>query len=168
MSESLILAENRVGIIQYTLTDKAGALIDSSVGGPPTAYLHGTGNLLPGMEAALAGKSQGDIVTGDLAAKEAFGDHDGNEPQRVPRKELPGDNDWKPGMPLTVRAANDTVVRLWITKVQGAGVWITPNHPMAGTEVHYEVEVLHVREAKAVELEHGHAHGLDGKQGHKH
>jgi len=168
MSEPLALADNLVGIIQYTLTDKEGALIDSSVGGPPTAYLHGAANLLPGMEAALTGKSQGDIVKGDLPAKDAFGDHDGSEPQRVLRKELPGNKDWKAGMPLNIRAANDKIVQLWITKVQGAGVWVTPNHPLAGTEVHFEVEVLHVRKAKAIELEHGHAHGLDGNQGHHH
>jgi FKBP-type peptidyl-prolyl cis-trans isomerase SlyD len=120
------------------------------------------------MEAALAGKTQGDIVTGDLAAKDAFGEHDGSEPKRVPRTELPGNKDWTAGMSMNIRAANDKIVQLWITKVQGAGVWVTPNHPLAGTEVHFEVEVLHVRQAKPVELEHGHAHGLDGHQAHHH
>jgi FKBP-type peptidyl-prolyl cis-trans isomerase SlyD len=168
MSSPLTLNDGIVGIIHYTLLHEDGSLIESSVGGPPQPYLHGSQNLIPGLEAALTGKTKGDLVEGQLEAKDAFGEHDGNEPQRVPRNELPPDREWKVGMPLPVRASNGQVIWLWVSKIEGAGAWVTANHPLAGQTVKFEAEVVNVREAKPVETEHGHPHGLDGEQGHDH
>ena len=168
MTQSLELKSGFVGIIHYTLLHEDGGLIESSVGRQPQPYLHGADNLMPGLEAALAGKVAGDIIKGQAAPKEAFGEHNGQEAHRVKRNELPNDREWVAGMPLQVQASNGQVVWLWIEKIEGAWVWLSTNHPLAGKTITFEAEVVGVRPAKPVELEHGYPHGLDGDKDHHH
>ena len=122
MTQSLELKSGFVGIIHYTLLHEDGGLIESSVGRQPQPYLHGADNLMPGLEAALAGKVAGDIIKGQAAPKEAFGEHNGQEAHRVKRNELPNDREWVAGMPLQVQASNGQVVWLWIENRGGVGV----------------------------------------------
>ena len=166
MSNALLLQSGHVGILNYTIKNAEGETLDSTVGQGPRPYLHGADNMLPGLEKELEGKSAGDKLNGVLAPADAFGEHDGSEPQRVKRSELPKGRNWQKGMPFAIKASDGTPVQLWITDVRGAWVWVTPNHPLAGTEVHYEVEVIRVRTARQVEIDHGHPHGLDGTQSH--
>ena len=168
MSEQLSLADDHVGILHYTIKNGDGELLDSTLEQGPRPYLHGAKNMLPGLEAALTGKVAGDSLSGTLSPEQAFGAHDGSEPKRVRRKELPKGRDWQAGMPFAVRGDDGQAQQFWVTDVRGAWVWITPNHPLAGQEIHYEVEVVRVRTARQVEIDHGHPHGLDGTQGHQH
>src|SRR5690606_7605735 len=70
------VAQDTVVFIHYTLTDDAGKTIDSSAGGEPLAYLHGNGNLIPGLERALEGKKVGDLVSVRLSPAEGYGEYD--------------------------------------------------------------------------------------------
>lgn len=164
---SLTLADNRVGIIHYTLRNDSGDVLDSSSGGEPLAYLHGHRNIVPGLEAALVGKTSGDQITVAVAPADGYGERQGEGPQRIRRRELPSDVDLQVGMPLHGEDEDGNHFTLWVTDLKGAWVWVDINHPLAGATLHFEVEVLQVRDAVAVELEHGHAHGLDGR-GHHH
>ena len=168
MSDSLKLITGHVGIIHYTIKDAAGEILDSTMRTGARAYLHGANNMLPGIEVALAGKEAGAKVSGILKPEEAFGAHDGSEPLRVRRKELPKGHDWKPGMPFATTSSSGERVQLWITAVKGAWIWVTPHHPLAGKEIEYEAQLIRVRVARQIEQDHGHPHGLDGTQGHQH
>lgn len=168
MSADLSLSDGHVGILHYTLKNGKGEVLDSTAGKGPRPYLHGADNMLPGIEAALAGKNEGDTLAGELDPKDAFGVSDGKDPQRVRRKSLPKGRDWQAGMPFSMKAEGGEVAQFWVTDVRGAWVWITGNHPLAGESVNYEIEVIRIRLAKPVEISHGHPHGIDGTQGHNH
>jgi FKBP-type peptidyl-prolyl cis-trans isomerase SlyD len=167
MSE-LSLAEGMIGIIHYTLHKGDGEIIDSSAGRQPMPYLHGGKNIVPGLEKALEGKKSGEKVQVVVTPEDGYGVKDGREPQRVRRRELPEGNDYQPGMPFSAEMEDGNFVRLWVTDVQGAWVWVTVNHPLAGVELHFDVDVVGVRSALKVELEHGHPHGIDGTLDHHH
>jgi len=168
MSTELTLADGLVGIIDYTLKNAEGEVLDTSEGRGPMPYLHGASNIIPGLEAALVGKKQGDHVEVTIAPADAYGEHNGQEPVQVKRNELPANVDWQPGMPLQAEVEEGQMVMLWITKTEGAWVWLTQNHPLAGVELHFIVDVVRVREALDVEVTHGHPHGVDGTEGHDH
>jgi len=163
---SLLLADGRVGIIHYTLRNSSGDVLDSSVGGEPLAYLHGHRNIVPGLEAALVGKTTGDSLDVEVAPADGYGEKQGEGPQRIRRRDLPKDLDVHVGMPLHGEDENGNYFTLWVTDAKGAWVWVDINHPLAGETLHFEVEVLGVRDALAVEKEHGHAHGIDGQAHH--
>jgi FKBP-type peptidyl-prolyl cis-trans isomerase SlyD len=167
MSE-LSLADGMIGIIHYTLHKGDGEIVDSSAGRQPMPYLHGAKNIVPGLEKALEGKVKGDKIQAVIAPADGYGEADGREPQRVRRRELPEGQDYQPGKPFSAEMGEGEFVTLWVTDVQGAWVWITVNHPLAGVELHFDVDVVGVRSALKVELEHGHPHGIDGTQGHQH
>lgn len=164
---SLTLADNRVGIIHYSLKNDAGDVLDSSEGHEPLVYLHGHRNIVPGLENALAGKASGDSLSVVVPPAEGYGEKKGEGPQRIRRNQLPKDFDVQVGAPVHGRDEGGKHFTLWITDAKGAWVWVDANHPLAGETLHFDVEVLRVRDALAVELEHGHAHGIDG-QGHHH
>jgi len=163
---SLALADGFVGIIHYTLKNDAGEVLDSSDGGEPLAYLHGHHNIVPGLENALAGKTTGDSFNVAIAPADGYGEKQGDGPQRVHRREFPKDFPVEPGRPVPVQTEDGQHLTLWITEAKGAYVWVDVNHPLAGETLHFDVEIVAVREALAVELQHGHAHGVDGQAHH--
>jgi FKBP-type peptidyl-prolyl cis-trans isomerase SlyD len=165
---SIALSEGHVGVIAFTLTKNDGEQLAASQPNQGHPFLVGANNIIPGLEAALAGKVAGDEVAGTLSAAEAFGESSGKDPERVKRSELPKGRDWKAGMPVHIRASNGDAVPLWITKAQGAWVWVTSDHPLAGIEVEYSATLTMVREATKSENEHGHPHGISGQSGHQH
>ena len=116
----------------------------------------------------MVGKVAGDKLEVVVAAADGYGEHDGKDPHRVRRRELPQGRDYQPGMPLRAEVTEGEFVQLWITRAEGAWVWLTANHPLAGVALHFDVEVIGVRSALPVEMDHGHPHGLDGTQGHHH
>jgi FKBP-type peptidyl-prolyl cis-trans isomerase SlyD len=155
------VTQDAVVLIHYTLTDDAGKTLDSSAGGEPLAYLHGNGNLIAGLERALEGKQPGDKLTVKIAPAEGYGEYDKALVQRVPRRSLRGIGDIRVGMQL--RAQSDRGPRtVTVTQVMGDMVTIDGNHPLAGQNLNFEVEVTDVREATEEELAHGHVHGPGG------
>jgi FKBP-type peptidyl-prolyl cis-trans isomerase SlyD len=155
------IAADRVVLIHYTLKDDAGAVLDSSTGGEPLAYIQGHGNLVAGLEKALEGKQHGSIVAVSVAPEEGYGKHDSNLIQRVPKRSLQGAGAIKKGMQFQGRT--DDGMRLFtVTAVIGDMVTLDGNHPLADKTLHFDVQVVSVREASAEELEHGHVHGAGG------
>ena len=163
---SMALADGLVGIIHYTLENDAGETLDSSAGGDPLAYLHGHDNIVEGLEKPLAGKVSGDSLKVVVPPAEGYGEKHGNGPQRVHRRQFPKDFPLEPGRPVPVQTDDGGHLALWIVEVKGAYVWLDANHPLAGETLHFDVEVVAVREALAVELQHGLAHGVDGHAHH--
>lgn len=155
------ISSNSVASFHYVLKDESGEELDNSKSGNPMTYLHGHNGLLPGLEAALAGKSAGDSFSVTLGPEEAFGEVRENSEMRVPLKHLQGARKWKPGMRAVVHTeqGHRTVT---VLKVGHSMATIDTNHPMAGKTIVFDIEVLEVREASQEELAHGHAHGPGG------
>ena len=152
------IAADRVVLIHYTLKDDDGKVLDSSAGGDPLAYIQGHGNLVPGLEKALEGKTDGNRISVTLSPAEGYGSRNPALVQRVPKRSLQGSGEVRKGMQF--RAQTDEGVRLFtVTGLAGDMVTLDGNHPLADQTLHFDVEVVEVRGATAEELEHGHVHG---------
>jgi FKBP-type peptidyl-prolyl cis-trans isomerase SlyD len=154
------IARDQVVSIRYTLRDEGGEVIDASGDGEPLTYLHGHGNLIPGLERELTGKSTGDRLQVKIPPSEGYGEYDQSLVQRVPRRTLKGIAEIKVGLRLQAQTP-EGVRALTITQVQGDMVTLDANHPLAGKSLNFDVEVAAIRDATQEELEHGHVHGPD-------
>jgi len=157
------IGPDSVVTIHYTLKNGEGKVLDSSDGRAPLAYLQGHGNIVAGLEKQLLGKAVGDKLQAEVPPSEGYGERTGPGPQQVKKKEFGKDAEkLHEGMPFRAASSDGTEVTLWITKIQGSWVHIDTNHPLAGETLHFDVEVLEIREASAEELAHGHVHGIHG------
>jgi len=155
------IKENCVASIHYTLTDGEGKVIDTSEGQEPLTYLHGAGNIIPGLEKALLGKLVGDKFNVSIPAAEAYGVRDDSMIQELPATMFSGIDSIAVGMEFHAETEQGLQV-VTVTKVEGDNITIDGNHPLAGVDLTFDVEVAEIRDASAEELEHGHAHGAGG------
>jgi FKBP-type peptidyl-prolyl cis-trans isomerase SlyD len=155
------IAQNSVVTIHYTLKDDAGEVIDSSREADPIAYLHGHGNLVPGLERELEGKNTGDKVNVSVSPEHGYGEYDKNLVQQVPRRALQGIPNVRVGMRLQAQTPQGPRAVV-VTRLVGDMVTIDGNHPLAGKNLNFDVEITDVRDATEEELEHGHVHGAGG------
>lgn len=154
------VADKTVVSIDYTLTNDAGEVLDSSKGAEPLTYIHGTGQIISGLENALAGKQEGDSLKVRLAARDAYGDRDESKVMTATRAQFGGD---EPELGLQVRSDGpDGGQVLRIVAVENDVVTLDGNHPLAGVPLTFDVTVVGVRAATKQELKHGHAHGSHG------
>ncbi len=158
------IAADTVVTLEYKLTDAEGDELDSSADGP-LVYLHGHGNIVPGLEKALAGKSTGEALKVVVAPADGYGERAGGKPIRISRKELPPGLEPEEGMGLGAQGADGKDVTLFVIKVTKDAVMLSLDHPLAGVELHFDVKIVEVRAATEEELQHGHAHG-DGDHHH--
>ena len=159
------ITNNTVATIDYTLTDTAGKIVDSSVGHAPLPYLHGAGNIVPGLEKALDGKETGDTVHVEVTPAEGYGVVNPDLIQDVERTRFPADANITVGMQFQANTpAGPRVVT--VVGVTPESVRIDANHPLAGQTLVFDVTIVDVRPATEEELRHGHTHGADGHQHH--
>lgn len=148
----------------YRLRDEdAGVEIESSHDSDPIAYLHGTGNIIKGLEAAMVGHEVGDTFKVTLAAKDAYGERNEEKQQRVPIKHLHVKKKakLKVGDVVNIETA-EGAIQATLLKVGKFNVDVDTNHPLAGKKLGFDVEVIEVRDATEEEIEHKHAHGVGG------
>lgn len=153
--------ENTVVLIHYTLTSDGGETLDSSEGREPLGYLHGFGNIIPGLENALSGKQAGDKLKVTIAPEDAYGVREDALVQVVPRSAFGDAPDLEVGMQFQARTPEGIRV-VTIVDVAGDDITLDGNHPLAGETLHFDVEVVEVRAATDEELAHGHVHGEGG------
>lgn len=151
------VTKEKVVSIHYTLRNNQGDVLDSSVGQSPLLYIQGIGNLIPGMEEGLEGKQKGDKLEIKVSPEKGYGVRSEKMIQKVPRSAF-GSQEVKVGMQF--HTGNHQVVT--VTHVGLDGVTVDGNHPLAGVELNFSVEVLDIRNATADELAHGHVHGPGG------
>ncbi|MEQ9098926.1 MAG: peptidylprolyl isomerase [Imperialibacter sp.] len=154
------IGKEKVVSIHYTLKDNEGTTLDSSVGDQPLLYIHGIGNLIPGMEEGLDGKTKGDKVEIKVSPEKGYGVRDERMIQKMPRSAF-GDQKVEVGMQFNAGTKNGQQV-VTVTKVEMDGITIDGNHALAGVDLNFSVEVLDVRDASKDELAHGHVHGPGG------
>ena len=159
---SLVIAENSVVTVNYTLTDDAGKVLDSSDGTKPMVYLHGSGDIVPGLEKALTGKGAGESLKVRVAPAEAYGELIPDGIKTIERSAFEGVDVVEVGMAFDAEAPDGTEQHIVVTKVEGDTVTIDINHPLAGVALNFDIKILSVREATEEELDQGHTHEGDG------
>ncbi len=154
----MVIAPRSVVAIHYTLTDEQGVTLDASAPDQPLVYLHGAGNIIPGLERALLGRSAGDNLAVTVAPADAYGEWDGDMVQQVPRDLFGEDQEIAIGMRFSGNTPQGPITVV-VTAIAGDQVTLDGNHPMAGKTLHFDVTVDAVRAATDQELLHGHIHG---------
>ncbi|MFT4525643.1 MAG: FKBP-type peptidyl-prolyl cis-trans isomerase SlyD [Bacteroidia bacterium] len=159
----MTITENKVVLMHYTLKNDDGDVMDSSVGNDPMAFIQGIGNLIPGLEKQLEGKAAGEKINATVAPEDGYGERTEDQLAKVPLDNFQSEGDEKleVGMQVQVESNQGETVAL-VTEIEGTEVTLDLNHPLAGETLHFEVEIMDVREATPDELSHGHAHGPGG------
>ena len=155
------IGKNKVAVIDYTLTDDKNTILDSSSDGEPLSYIHGSGNLIPGLEKALVGKVPGDTIKVSIAPKDGYGMRDDALLQVIPSNKFEAPEKIQAGMQFHTQDDNGTQV-VTVVSIEGDKITIDGNHPLAGMTLNFDVKIVDVRDATAEELSHGHVHGPGG------
>ncbi len=151
------VASQKVVTLDYTLTESQGQVVDQSQGGQ-FAYLHGSNNIIPGLENALEGKEAGEELSVTLEPEEAYGERDERLIQNVPKDMFPEEAEVAPGNQFQAQGPDGSPILLTVTAVQEQEVEVDANHPLAGETLNFAVKIVDVREATDDEIAHGHAH----------
>ncbi len=151
------IAANKVVSIHYTLKDPDGETIDVSDPGEPLVYLHGAGNIVPGLERELEGKAVGDEVEAVVEPADGYGEVNGPGPQALPRSAFEG-VDPEAGMSFVAEDQDGNNIRLWVLDTDEEKVVVSADHPLAGVTLHFSVKVEEIRDATKEEIDHGHVH----------
>lgn len=160
MSSKLTVARDRVVRFHYTITDAEQNELESTHNGDPMAILYGHGNVLKGVETALEGASEGDRLSVSLSAADAYGERREDWTQRVSKKYLPKGRH-QPGMVVQLHTEQGARP-VTIIKVGNKVVDVDLNHPFAGKDMTFDLDIVEIREAAAEEISHGHVHGPGG------
>ncbi len=155
----------KVVSFHYTLKDASGTFLENSEGQEPLSYLEGVGQIIPGLEKELKGLVKGDKKSVHVKAAEAYGEHDPSAIAEVPRAQIPK-KDVVVGDQFHADSGDGEVQVVVVTKVTDDAVTMDGNHPLAGQDLNFEVEIFEVRDATKDELQHGHAHGPGGHHHH--
>lgn len=161
------ISNNSVVVMHYAVSDSEGTLIDSSYDDKPMAIIQGTGYLIQGLEDALIDHQVGDKFEVSVNAEQAYGDRHDEYVQTVPKELLQGVEELTVGTQLraTTDDGEQTVIVIDVTDDE---VTVDGNHPLAGIDLCFDVEILEVREATEEELAHGHIHAEGESCGHAH
>lgn len=157
------IADKTVVTIDYTLKDDNGNILDSSSDGK-FAYLHGSNNIIPGLENALTGKSSGDEVNVTVNPADGYGEHNDSMVQAVPRDMFDSEQEIQVGMQFHAQSPQGEMIVVTVTDIDGDDITVDGNHPLAGKNLNFGVKVVDVREATSEEIDHGHVHGPGGHQ----
>ncbi len=144
----------------YTLTDEEGKIVDSSSGGEPLAFIEGVGQIIPGLEKELIHLEKGSKKTVHVPCREAYGEFDQGLIYKVAKDKFPSGK-FKVGDMLQLHKG-DAYQVVTILEISDSDVTLDSNHPLAGKDLHFTVEVTDKRQATAEELSHGHVHGAGG------
>ncbi|MBF7730404.1 FKBP-type peptidyl-prolyl cis-trans isomerase [Pseudomonas sp. N040] len=158
----MLIAVNKAVSIDYTLTNDAGEVIDSSAGGTPLVYLHGAGNIIVGLEKALEGKRAGDELKVVVEPQDAYGEFSAELVAVLGRDMFEGVDELEVGMQFHASGPDGSMQIVTIRDLDGDEVTVDGNHPLAGQRLTFQVKVIDVRDAHAEELAHGHVHGEGG------
>ncbi|NIN35264.1 MAG: peptidylprolyl isomerase [Gammaproteobacteria bacterium] len=157
------VTKHKVAVINYVLKDEQGNTIDQSTDGN-FAYIHGTQSIVPGLENAMEGKKAGDQLDVSIPPEDAYGDRQLENIQTVTRDMFPPDVELKIGMQFQAQSPQGQPLILTITSIEGNNVVVDGNHPLAGKQLNFNVEVVDVRDATEEEIEHNHVHGVGDNQ----
>lgn len=152
------ITDGQVVSLNYVLTVD-GEILAQTEAGDPMEYLHGAQEILPGLEAALTGRQEGDKFSVTLDPEDAYGEYDEDDVEEIDRADIPNVEELEIGMVVEVEDEDGYAYMAQVQDIGPKVVVLDFNPPLAGKVLTYDVEVIGMREATAEELEHGHAHG---------
>lgn len=155
-----MVANDKVVSMKYTLKNDKGDVLDQS-GTNPLSYLHGHGNIIPGLEKGLDGLAVGDHKQVVVAPAEGYGEHQEEKKFELPRSRFE-ETELKPGVTVVLETKEGKRMMARVAGVEGDVVKMDANHPLAGQTLHFDVEIVEIRDAGPEELAHGHVHGPGG------
>ena len=133
--------------IHYTGTLETGETFDSSQGREPLEFTVGSGQIIPGLDKALPGMEVGEKKTVEVPSADAYGDTDPNARQAVPRDQIPADIPVDPGTRLQMQTPQGQVMPVTVVEANDQEVTLDANHPLAGQDLKFDIEVVDVKEA---------------------
>ena len=154
-----IITNDKIVAMNYTLTDPAGKVLDASEG-EPLEYLQGHQNIIPGLERALEGLKPGDKKQVVVQPGEGYGERNADLQFMLPLEQFGGQAP-EAGMMVQIKS-DEGIMMANIVGTEGDQVRLDANHPLAGQTLHFDVEIVSVREASKEEISHGHPHGPHG------
>ena len=157
----MTIADNKAVSFHYTLKNSEDEQLESSREGDAMSYLHGSNNIIPGLEKAMSGRKEGDEFSVTVEPEEAYGAYSEANIQRIPLKRLGKITKPEVGQVLGLQT-NQGPVQVTVVKVGKFNIDVDANHPLAGQALTFDVEIVSVREATEEERGHGHAHGPGG------
>ncbi len=160
------ISKNKVVTLHYTLKEGAedGSLIEETFGGTPISFIFGIGQMIPGFEANLKNKEEGNKYAFLLSPEEAYGGKEANAIVDIPKTNFADPNgsideeSVKVGSPVRMKNQEGRSFQGTIIEDKGEILVVDFNHPMAGKSLHFSGEIMSVRDANATELDHGHVH----------
>ena len=158
----MALEANKVISFNYTVKDDNGKVLDSNMKDGPYIFLTGRNQVLPGLETALGEMIIGSKKNIKLAAAEAYGEYDEGAVQSVKREFFPEEAELEIGLTYYAHTPEGRHLQFVITKIENDDITVNFNHPLAGKDLMFDVELLDVRDATAEEINHGHIHGPGG------
>tara|TARA_B100000686_G_C16747381_1_gene950336 strand:- start:444 stop:926 length:483 start_codon:yes stop_codon:yes gene_type:complete len=160
-----MIKANSVVEISYVLKNITGEELDRADAKEPLVYLHGSGQIVPGLEKALDGLTVGTSKEVSLPPQEGYGEIDPKLKLKTDISIFPQDVDVKVGMEFSADLGDGKTQHFRVAHIEKNDVFIDGNHPLAGQTLNFSVEIISIRKATQEELSHGHAHGPGG---HKH
>lgn len=159
------IAANKVVKMHYAVSDSEDTLIDSSYDHKPLEAIIGSGYLIPGLEDALMGKEVSEKLEVEVPAEKAYGERHDGFVQTIPKDMFGEIENLDVGTQLraTTDEGEQTVI---VVDVQEDEITVDGNHPLAGIDLKFDVEILEVRDATEEELAHGHVHSAGGCSSH--
>jgi FKBP-type peptidyl-prolyl cis-trans isomerase SlyD len=158
----MALQGKKVVTFNYTLKDENGEMLDSTEKGGPYSFVTGNKQVLPGLEVALSSMIIGSKKNIKLAAADAYGEYDEGAVQKVKRDLFPEEAELEIGTSYFAHSPEGQHLQFIITEIADDVITANFNHPLAGKNLEFDVELLDVRDATPEEIAHGHVHGPGG------
>ncbi|HLD99705.1 MAG TPA: peptidylprolyl isomerase [Bdellovibrionota bacterium] len=160
------IENGKVVSLAYSLKDSDGKLMDRADSKDPFMYMHGAHQIVPGLEGALEGLNVGDKKSVEVSPRDGYGEKNPALKLTVNKSQFPDTVELESGMQFEAHSADGQSVIFTVESIEGDKVHIDGNHPLAGQTLHFDVEVLGIRQATEEETAHGHAHSGDGHEHH--
>ena len=157
------IEKDSVVTMHYALKNDKGEDLGSSQGHEPMAYIHGHDNLVPGLEKELTSKKTGDKISAVVSPEEGYGVRKEDGIKKIDKDRFEGDEEISVGMQIQIDMEGELSVAT-VTDIGKKEITLDLNHPLAGVTLHFEIEIIDVRDATEEELSHGHVHGPGGHQ----
>ncbi len=158
------IVKDTVVTLDFTLKDDSGSILDTTEGDQPLVYIHGSNNLIPGLERELEGKSSGDSFEITIPPTEGYGERDEKKVISVSKDMFPSDQPVSAGTSYESEDNEGNPITIKVVEVNDKEVKVDANHPLAGVNLHFAVAVKDIRDATSDELAHGHVHGPGGHE----
>jgi len=162
MSNLKTVKKDRVVSLNFTLKDEQGELLDQSEGNEPLEYLHGSQDIIPGLEKALDGHKLGEKMKVVIPPADAYGDYEVSLVDEVSKDQFPNIDKIEPGMKFQTQLDDGAPMVIQVTAIEDDVVIVDGNHPLAGVTLVFDLEIAGIRKAKKEELSHGHVHSEGG------